>query len=118
MAEKLITTFENILIMDPSICPRCGTKMIPSRVPYHFEGKYFIGVYDGERCPMCGFILYTEKDYDKMIRDTQKFIKSFLSRVSLPVRLEPITSSQSPKVSSTPVKLGSKEEASPAVPLS
>lgn len=51
---------------------------------------------------MCGCKLYSELDYDRMLRDTQRFIKASLSGLTLPLILRPTLIDAQPNTSPVP----------------
>lgn len=44
-------------------CPDCSTPLGDGLVPYYLNGN-FLGSFDGQICPMCGFGLLSEKGYE------------------------------------------------------
>ena len=48
-------------------CPDCKTALAKSLVPY-FEDGSFLGAFDGLRCPMCHYSMFSEKKYEDLQR--------------------------------------------------
>ena len=53
---------------DKELCPKCNGVMVSSQQAILREGK-FIGAFDAVKCSKCSYVLFTEKDYDRMIKE-------------------------------------------------
>ncbi len=66
------------------LCTRCGSEMKKSRVPFKPFG-YFVGIYDGYKCAVCGDILFSREGYEERSERAREIYELF---GQIPVQVE------------------------------